>query len=180
MASFALTRQPARWGAFQTLRLGALVGLGALALYTLLFIAYAVTRSTLQIVGTLSLGTNVLGTIVANALSIGLAATSVACLLALIVAPLCAFTLLLASWVSRWLNPRSQPRRAALVGASVAALLFALLTSLILQGLGQFATSFWPEGFCFWLGIPGVFFVAAMAWANARLTSPLLGPQATA
>ena len=168
MTSVALTRRPARSGALQTLKLGALAGLGALALYVLLFIVYAVTRASLQILGTLSPGENLLGTLLANAFSIGLGATSVALLLALLVAPLGALTLLLASWVDRWLNPHGERRRAAWIGAGVAAIVFELLTVLVLQGVGPFTAAFWPQGFLFWLGLPGVFFVVAMTLAAVR------------
>ena len=114
MTSVALTHRPANSRVFQALTLGAFAALAALALYALLFAVYAITRSSLQILGTLSAGDGIFGTWVANAFSIGFAACSVTLLLSFLVAPLGALTLLLAHGASRWLNPDSSPRHRTL------------------------------------------------------------------
>jgi len=170
MTAATPTRQPARSSATRTLLLGAAASVAVLVLYACLFVGYAVLRSSLQILSTLSPGDGLFATVVANAMSIGLAATSVTLLMAFLVAPLGAVTLLLASWVDRLLNPSLAPRPATWIGAGVAAIVFAAFAILILQVIRPYVAAFWPQGFLFWLGLPGLLFIGAMAWANRRLT----------
>lgn len=178
MTGAEIFHRPARSGPVQALFRGAATGLAALLLYVLLFIIYAITRSSLQIIGALGSADGISGTLIANALSIGIAALSVALLLSLIVAPLGGFTMLLAYALAGPLHARSRPGRAAIVGGTTAALVMLAVQGEVWSALGSFRAAFWPSSYLFWLGLPTLLFVAGIAlacWRWAGATTRLDG-----
>ena len=178
MTGTTITFQSARPAPMQALRLGAAASLAALLVYVLIFVAYAIARSSLQIIGALDLADGMLGALIANAFSIGIAAISVGLLLSLIVAPLGALTMLLTYAVAGALHARRNPTRAAIIGGATAFAVMLALTALIWNALGSLQTAFWPSGYLFWLGFPSLFFAAAIALASWRWAGAATRPDA--
>jgi hypothetical protein len=150
------------------LRRGAGAGLLAAAGYALAFSGYAILRTSVQIVATLTPGEGILGTLAANALSLMIAALAVTVVFLPVAAGLGALAMLLAHGILRAWNGAPGGTQAALVGGGAAALIMLAVGSLVVAALGPFRTAFWPTSFLFWLGLPGVCFVVAIARA-ARL-----------
>jgi hypothetical protein len=168
MTGGTITIQSARSAPMQALRLGATAGLTALLVYVLVFVAYAIVRTSIQIIGALDLADRMLSALIANAFSIGIAAISVGWLLSLVIAPLGALTMLLAYAATGALHALSNPTRAAIIGGVTTMAVMLALTVLVWNALGSLQTAFWPSGYLFWLGFPSLFFAAAIALASWR------------
>lgn len=67
------------------------------------------------------------------------------------------------------LNRSGSPTRAALVGALVAFTIWLVFYALQAFALGDRLTLAYPATFLFWIGLPGVVYVAAAAWGARRL-----------
>jgi hypothetical protein len=142
---------------------GALLTFG----YALLFIIYAVVRTSTMILGRVEPGVAV-GVLLANAVTIALAALTWACLLALVTAPIGLLTALALRWLLIRLNPPTR-RRAAALGGLLAALIVVTLYLVLQPRAGQYLSPAYPASLLFWFGLPGLVYISAAAWGGIQL-----------
>jgi hypothetical protein len=148
---------------------GALLGLALTLAYGLAFALYAIVRSSLQIVAVLPPDEGLLGTLVANALSILVPTIVVALLLAAIPAILEAIVLVAIYRLCLSLRGEGMAGRSAIVGLVVSLLVTVVIHLLGWRATGAYFAALWPMGYLFWLGLPSMIFVTMNTWAGWRL-----------
>ena len=148
-------------------RSGAAAGAALTFGYALLFIIYALVRTSTLILGRVELNVAV-GALLANAVTIALAALSWACLLALVTAPIGLLTALALRGLLIWLNPPTR-RRAAALGGLLAGLVVVTLYLLLQPRAGQYLSPAYPASLLFWFGLPGLVYISAAAWGSVQL-----------
>jgi hypothetical protein len=169
IAQPAATAQVAPFAARRSAWMGAWMGAWLALGYGAVFALYAMMRATFAIV---ALGPErPAGTI--PAVAVALLYTSL--VFALLAVPgaalLGAGTAALIRRLLPRLNRRGSPARAALIGALTAFTLWLIFYTLQTLALGDRLTWAYPATFLFWIGLPGVVYVAAAAWGARRLTA---------
>jgi len=134
--------------------------------YSLLFLVYAIVRSSLEIGASLAPTEGRLSLLLANAFALLVAVLGFALLMGAIAAICAVVVLLLVYGVSALLNPQRSPVRAAWIGLFTTSISAAALVVFIQQSLGIYFAALWPTGFLFWLGFPCLLFVAATTWIS--------------
>ncbi len=141
-------------------------GMGLALGYSLLFLIYAIVRSSLQIGASVALGEGLFGTLLANAFALFMAVLGFALLFGVIAAISEGAILLLVYAVLIRFNPQHSPVRAAWIGLFTASIPAVALVIFIQQSLGSYFAALWPTGFFFWLGFPGLLFVGMTTWLS--------------
>lgn len=135
------------------------------------FTAYAIARSSLQIILILSPKEGLYGTLVANAFGILLPALSFTLVLGVGAAMLQSIALLFVHGVTSLINPHQSPRRAAWIGLLTAGLLASAVQLMVKYSLGIYFEALWPTGYFFWLGLPSLIFVGVTTWLSPQMTN---------
>jgi len=166
MKLFDITRMHTlRGAALQGLALGFKLAL----LYWLVAAILVILRSSLHILSALSWADGLLMTLLASATSV-LVGTA---LFGLILGVLAALVSLVAVLVLRELYLRlrlaGRPGAAAAIGAAVAGGLVVLLSLLLRQAMGAYFSAIWPNGYLFWMGLPGLIFIAACGYLGWQM-----------
>jgi hypothetical protein len=146
---------------------GAAAGAALTFSYALLFIIYALVRTSAMILGRVEPGVAG-GVLLANGVTIALAALTWACLLTLVTAPIGLLTALALRWLLIWLNPPTR-RRAAALGGLLAALGVVTLYLVLQPRAGQYLSLAYRESLLFWFGLPSLMYISAAAWGGVQL-----------
>jgi hypothetical protein len=153
------TNQTPSWQ--RTIQIGAAAGIALTVAYSSLFAFYAVCRSSLTIAATMSLDSNLFGTLAANATSIGLASTVTALALSPLTALLGIGTASMLKWLNALFNLHNSLPRTMFFGLA-SALTFVLAIEFVGQWLlGRSLNSLGLETYLFWFGLPGLVHIVA-------------------
>lgn len=149
---------------------GALTAVGLAFAYALVFVVYAIIRSSL-LLGSVSSDAGFGGTLVAYAASLTVAALTIAALMAL---PAAVIGLITAAIVKRsvsWFNPQHSASRAIVVGALTCFIIVAVFHVLLQRALGFGMSDVVSnlETYLLWLGFPSLIYIAAGGVANRQL-----------
>lgn len=155
-----------RGGRLRVAGTGAAAGVLLTFGYTLLFIGYALARTSMMILERVEHSVAI-GVLLANAVTVALAALTWACLLALVTAPIGLMTALALRWVLIWLNPPHH--KAAGLGALLATLVAIMLYLLLQPFAGQYLSPAYPASLLFWFGLPSLIYISASAWGSVQL-----------
>jgi hypothetical protein len=148
-------------------RSGAAAGAALTFGYALLFIVYTLVRTSAMIVRRVELGIAG-GALLANGITIALAALTWACLFALVAALIGLLTAVALRGLLIWLNPPTSRRAAALGG--LLAILVVITLYLVLHPVGgQYLSPVYPESLLFWFGLPSLIYICAAAWGSVQL-----------
>lgn len=155
----------------QAARHGAGIGVKMALVYTVIFLLYAILRSTLDLLSLPAPDAGTLGTITATVLSLSVAAFAIAALL-LPVSALAGTTL---SLLLHLLLPQAG-RRSALVGTLVISSAVAFAIADTVQLIVLPAAGFEPldlpfETWLFWFGLPTLIYIIVAALEGRRLRS---------
>jgi hypothetical protein len=164
------------WGA--AARYGAAIGFISALVYGGLATLYIILRSSLQILGMLSPAEGLSGTLLANAFSVLWPCLVTTVLLGVLAAVIGTVAFSIIYGLSLVLNGRSSPSRAAAIGFLVAGGLAALVNILVVRGIGAYWGAFWPQGYFFWLGLPGLMFIGTTTWLCWRRGAGHASPRA--
>lgn len=159
-----------RQNCFRTVRgtafSGLLLGLSEVLIYGLVFGIYATVRSSIQIGRVLALQEGLVGTLLANALSLFMAILMFTLLLGIGAAIIEAITLLLVYALSALFNPQGFQTRGLWIGLTTSGVLVAVILGLVQQSLGIYFAALWPSGYFFWLGLPSLLFMSVNGWLS--------------
>lgn len=145
---------------------GITVGFSLVLGYSLLFLVYAIGRSSVQITASLSVREGLVGTLIANAFALLMAVLGFALLFGVIAALGEALLLLIIYGLSALFNPQQLPGRAAWIGLIATGMPAVALLLFVQQTLGIYVAALWPAGFFFWLGLPCLLFIGATTWLS--------------
>jgi hypothetical protein len=148
---------------------GLALGFKLAMLYWLVSAVLVILRTSLHILASLGWAEGLLMTLLANAVSILAGTLLIGLILGLVAAPFSLAVVLLL----RALLPRlgGRPPLAALAGVVLSGALVLLLSLLFRQALGSHFGAMWPNGYLFWLGLPGMIFMAASGYLGWQLGS---------
>ena len=158
MAHTILTKRHG-WG--RTAWYGAEIGVALSFLYALVFIAYAVVRSTSVLLGTPNPDGGLAGTLIATWAALALPALMIAALAGILAAVIGALTALAARALVSFGTARPTPRRAAGSGLAVCLVTCLALLLLLMQGFGVAWTPATAETLMFWLIVPLMIYIVA-------------------
>lgn len=151
---------------------GVRLGFGLVGGYSLLFLVYAIIRSSLQIMTSLSAREGLVGTLIANAFALLMAVLGFALLFGVIAAIAECVLLLIIYGLSALLNPGHLQGRAAWIGLLVTASPALALVIFVQQQLGIYFVALWPMGFLFWLGLPCLLLIGVTTWLSWQSAAP--------
>src|SRR5215212_8134727 len=165
----------ARWGWGRTAWYGAEACVALAFAYALVFIGYAIVRSTLTIVATLEIDAGLAGTLIATWAGLALSAVVIAALAAIPAALIGALTALAIRALLGLGNATPTPRRAVASGLAVCLVVSLALLALLTQAMGVTWTPATAATLTFWLVAPlGLYViagtVASWQWAESWLT----------
>jgi hypothetical protein len=148
-------------------RSGAGIGVKMTLLYAIVFVLYAVVRSTIALLRWPSPDEGTAATVLATAASLIVAATSIT-LLAL---PISAFAGLVTSLVVYWLRPqwRHWSTGRPLTGFAAATVIVLLVQIALLPVIGLTTFRLQAATYIFWLGLPAIIYIGAIGlgeWRN--------------
>jgi hypothetical protein len=165
------------WGA--AARYGATIGFTSALVYGALATLYIILRSSLQILGVLSPAEGLLGTLLANAVSVLWPCLVTTVLLGVLAAVIetAAFSIIFG--LSLPLKAHGSPGRAAAIGLLVSGGLAVLVNLSVGRGISAYWGAFWPQGYLFWLGLPSLIFMGTTTWlcwqGEMRRAGPRMG-----
>src|SRR3954468_10637703 len=151
----------ARWGWGRTAWYGAEACVALTFLYTLVFIGYAIVRSTLAILATPEIDAGLTATLIATWAGLALPALVVAALAAIPVALIGALTALAIRVLLALGSATPTPRRAGASGLAVCVVVSLALLALLTQGMGVSWTPASAATLTFWLVTPLVLYSIA-------------------
>jgi hypothetical protein len=148
---------------------GAGVAVLANGAYTIIFVLYAVVRSSLTLLATTNESAGLAGTLLAVWASLLVPALAIALLLCPLVALLGVITALAIWGASTAWNRQRAPKRAIALGVAICAGVAALLIGLLAAGLGLSGTGRLAEALTFWVGLPLLAYIIAGGAASWEL-----------
>jgi hypothetical protein len=145
----------------RTLQTGAVTGIAVTFVYAGVFALYAIVRSSATIAVSMPLDISLIGTLVANAMSIAIASIATATLLSLFTACLGMLTAAVIKELVTLFNPHKSVQR-SLFMALVASVAIVLFVDFGIQSLMQRSlNSLGLETYLFWFGFPALVQIGA-------------------
>lgn len=146
---------------FRTLRTGATTGIVVTSVYAALFALYAILRTSATIAASIPFNMLLLGTLVANAMSIAIVSMAMATLLSVFTACLGMGTAATIRGLDALFNPSKSLQRTMLIGLA-ATLAIVLIVDFGAQTLLQRSlNSLGVETYLFWFGFPALLHIGA-------------------
>lgn len=149
---------------------GAVAAVGLAFAYALVFVVYAVIRSSL-LLGSVASDAGFGGTIIAYAAALTLAALTIAALMALPVAVIGLITAAIVKRSGFWFNPRHSESRSIAVGTFMCFIIVLVFHVLLQRALGFSMSDVVSnsETYLLWLGFPSLIYIAAGGVASRKL-----------
>lgn len=152
---------------------GAALGVGLASAYTLLFIMYAIVRSSLVVIRVNS-DVGMLGTLIAYAASFVIATCTITALMAIPAAIVGTLTAFILKRLLFAFNTQHVPQRTVTIGFATCLAIVVILQLGFQRALGFTLSDVIanPETYLLWLGIPSLIYLAAGSVASLQLNLP--------